>query len=60
LKGREGPIELPIINTNRTVGTMLSHEIAKKWGERAAAGRYDPHQAHGSAGQSFGAFLPRA
>ncbi len=23
-----------IINTNRTVGTMLSHEIAKKWGEK--------------------------
>ena len=28
-------VELPIVNTNRTVGTMLSHTVVKKWGEKA-------------------------
>ena len=27
--------ELPIVNTNRVVGAMLSHEVAKKWGAYA-------------------------
>ena len=27
--------ELPILNINRTVGTMLSHEVVKTWGARA-------------------------
>ena len=27
-------VALPIVNTNRTVGTMLSHTLVKKWGER--------------------------
>ncbi|HTN74744.1 MAG TPA: glutamate synthase-related protein, partial [Pirellulaceae bacterium] len=49
--------ELPIININRTVGTTLSYRIAKKWGgdylpENTIHGKF-----HGSAGQSFGAFL---
>ena len=35
-----------IINTNRTVGTILSHEIAKRWGEELLARRHDPLQAH--------------
>jgi glutamate synthase (NADPH) large chain len=47
---------LPISNTNRTVGTILSHELVKRWGERAA-GRYDPLQVPRDGGQSFGAFL---
>ena len=50
-------IELPIVNTNRTVGTILSHHVAKKIWFGDAAGRYDSHQVPGSAGQSFGAFL---
>ena len=52
-------IELPIINTNRTVGTMLSHAVVTRWGERGLK----PDTIHvrfmGSAGQSFGAFLAR-
>ena len=32
--------ELPIVNTNRTVGTMLSHELVKKHGFSA----YDYHE----------------
>ena len=53
------PVEfvLPINNVNRSVGTMLSSQIAKKYG---AAGLPD-NTIHckfvGSAGQSFGAFL---
>ena len=48
-----------IRNTNRTVGTMLSSEIARKYG--LAGLPDDMIQIHfrGSAGQSFGAFLSR-
>jgi glutamate synthase domain-containing protein 3 len=49
--------ELPIINTNRTVGTILSHEIAKKWGEACLPDGTIHFKFTGSAGQSFGAFL---
>lgn len=51
-------IELPIRNVNRTVGTMLGHEITKRW--RGAGLPDDTIRIHftGSAGQSFGAFVP--
>jgi glutamate synthase (NADPH/NADH) large chain len=57
--GSKVRVELPIVNVNRTVGTMLSHEVAKVWGERALP--YDTIHVNfkGSAGQSFGAFLAR-
>jgi glutamate synthase (NADPH/NADH) large chain len=51
--------ELEIINTNRTVGTILSHEIAKRWGEECLPDDTIHFKLHGSAGQSFGAFLAR-
>ena len=44
--GEQGSAELKIINTNRTVGTILSHEIAKRWGRKLPARRHDPLQAH--------------
>lgn len=52
-------INLPIKNINRTVGTMLSGEIAKRHG-----GDYLPDNTircklTGTAGQSFGAFLAK-
>jgi glutamate synthase (NADPH) large chain len=51
--------ELPIRNVNRTVGAMLSGEIARRYGSEGL----DPETIHfkftGSAGQSFGAFLAR-
>ena len=50
-------IRLPIRNTHRTVGAMLSGDIARKHG---AAGLKDDtihFKFTGSAGQSFGAFL---
>ena len=50
-------IELPIINTNRTVGTILSHNIAKRFGEEGLPDNTIQIHFNGSAGQSFGAFL---
>ena len=56
--GQHVEIDLPIRNTNRTVGTMLGHEITKRWkGAGLPDGTIDIRFS-GSAGQSFGAFLP--
>ena len=58
-KGDKVSIDLPVVNTNRVVGTMLSHEITRKWG---AAGLPDDTveiKLNGSAGQSLGAFITR-
>jgi hypothetical protein len=52
-------ITLPIRNVHRTVGAMLSGQIARKYGSAGL----EPGTIHckfsGSAGQSFGAFLAR-
>jgi glutamate synthase (NADPH/NADH) large chain len=58
-RGEKVSIDMPIRNINRTVGTMLSHEIAKHYGHDGL-----PHDTihvrfAGSAGQSFGAFLAK-
>ncbi len=51
-------IELPIRNVNRTVGTLLGHEVTKVWkGAGLPDGTIDIRFT-GSAGNSFGAFLP--
>ncbi len=55
--GKPVRAELEIINTNRTVGTILSHEIAKRWGEQCLPDDTIHFKFTGSAGQSFGAFL---
>ncbi len=58
-EGQRVEIDLPIRNTNRTVGTMLGHEITKIWkGAGLPDGTIDVRLT-GSAGQSFGAFVPR-
>jgi glutamate synthase (NADPH) large chain len=49
--------ELPIINTDRAVGTILSHTLVKKWGNRMLHHDTIHIKFKGSAGQSFGAFL---
>ena len=52
-------LEMPIRNVNRTVGTMLGHEVTKRYGgEGLPEGTISLHFT-GSAGQSFGAFVPR-
>ena len=54
-----GPVEvsLPIRNRNRTVGAMLSGEIAMRYGEEGLPEDSIQIRFSGSAGQSFGAFL---
>ena len=47
----------PIRNANRTVGTMLSGEVAKRFGESGLDDDTIRINFEGSAGQSFGAFL---
>jgi glutamate synthase (NADPH/NADH) large chain len=56
-RGESVNIELPIINTNRTVGTILSHHLMKRWGEDGLPDDTIHIKFNGSAGQSFGAFL---
>jgi glutamate synthase (NADPH/NADH) large chain len=49
----------PIMNVNRTVGTMLGNAVTRRW---AGAGLPDDTISidfKGSAGQSFGAFVPK-
>jgi glutamate synthase (NADPH/NADH) large chain len=50
---------LPIRNVNRTVGTMLSGEIARRYGHEGLPDSTVHVQFNGTAGQSFGAFLAR-
>ncbi|MGH9148126.1 MAG: glutamate synthase-related protein, partial [Vicinamibacterales bacterium] len=55
------PVELtlPIRNVNRTVGTMLGSEITRRYGGEGLPDQTIRINFSGSAGQSFGAFLPR-
>ena len=46
----------PILNTDRTVGTILSNEISKKYGSDGLPGDTIHFKFTGTAGQSFGAF----
>ncbi|WP_407564284.1 glutamate synthase large subunit [Streptomyces sp. 184] len=48
-----------IRNINRTVGTMLGHEVTKKFGGEGLPDDAIDITFTGSAGQSFGAFVPR-
>ena len=50
-------ISLPIVNVNRALGTMLSSQIARKYGGKGLADNTIHCKFNGSAGQSFGAFL---
>ena len=58
-RGEKVTIEMPIRNVNRTVGTMLSSEVAKKYGNSGLADDTIHVRFAGSAGQSFGAFLAK-
>ncbi len=49
----------PISNTNRTVGTMLGHEVTKRHGGDGLPPDTITINFTGSAGQSFGAFVPK-
>ncbi|MCU0248391.1 MAG: glutamate synthase-related protein, partial [Bryobacter sp.] len=52
-------IKLPIRNVHRTVGAMLSGQIARRYGSEGLPQGTVKFQFTGSAGQSFGAFLAK-
>jgi glutamate synthase (NADPH/NADH) large chain len=58
-RGEKVTIETPIRNINRTVGTMLSWQIARRYGHEGLPDDTIHIRLAGSAGQSFGAFLAR-
>jgi glutamate synthase (NADPH/NADH) large chain len=51
-------IDLPIRNTERAVGTMLGHRVTRARGENGLPSGSIDVRLTGSAGQSFGAFMP--
>ena len=51
-------IDLPIGNGDRAVGTMLGHEVTRRFGSQGLAPETIDVTLTGSAGQSLGAFLP--
>jgi glutamate synthase (NADPH/NADH) large chain len=52
-------LELPVRNVNRTVGTMLGYQLTRRWGGEGLPDNTIDVTLTGSAGQSFGAFVPR-
>ncbi len=55
--GERVVIHSPVVNINRTVGTILSHNVAKKYGQAGLPDDTIRIKLSGSAGQSLGAFL---
>jgi glutamate synthase (NADPH/NADH) large chain len=58
-RGAPVRLKMPIKNTDRTTGAMLSGEIAKRYGHEGLPHDTIVAQFAGTAGQSFGAFLAR-
>ena len=52
-------IEIPVSNVNRTVGTLLGHHLTKNHGGEGLPDNTIDINMAGSAGQSFGAFVPK-
>ncbi|MGC4405780.1 glutamate synthase-related protein [Methyloversatilis sp. MC4-4] len=57
--GKPVVVESPITNVNRTAGTMLSHEVARRYGHKGLPDNTIMVKLSGTAGQSFGAFIAR-
>ena len=59
-KGQRVEASIPIKNTNRTVGTIVGSELTRRYGPEGL--EEDTIKLHfsGSAGQSFGAFVPKS
>jgi glutamate synthase (NADPH/NADH) large chain len=51
-------IDLPIVNANRSVGAMLGGEVARRYGGDGLPDETIAVTLRGTAGQSFGAFVP--
>jgi glutamate synthase (NADPH/NADH) large chain len=58
-RGEKVIAELPIRNVHRVVGTITGGEVTKKWGAAGLPEDTIQIRFKGSAGQSFGAFLPK-
>jgi glutamate synthase (NADPH/NADH) large chain len=58
LDGAPVRLELPVRNVNRTVGTMLGSLVTRRYGEQGLPDGTIEVTLRGSAGQSFGAFVP--
>ena len=58
-RGEKVKAELPIINVNRVVGTIVGSEVTKKHGVNGLPEDTIYLKFNGSAGQSFGAFMPK-
>ncbi|HEX5538464.1 MAG TPA: glutamate synthase subunit alpha, partial [Methylophilaceae bacterium] len=56
-RGEKVLIEAPIVNTNRTVGAMLSNQVAVRYGHAGLPNDTITVKFTGTAGQSFAAFL---
>ena len=56
--GRPVTIDTPIRNVNRTVGTLLGHEVTKAYGGEGLPDDTIVVNLTGSAGNSLGAFVP--
>src|SRR5205085_7872543 len=59
LDARPVSLELPVRNVNRTVGTVLGSMVTRRFGGEGLPDGTVDLTFTGSAGQSFGAFLPR-
>ncbi|HEY2156002.1 MAG TPA: glutamate synthase large subunit, partial [Isosphaeraceae bacterium] len=58
-RGEAVEIDMAIRNVNRTVGTILGSELTRKYGAPGLPDDTIKIRFTGSAGQSFGAFVPR-
>ena len=58
-RGEKVSAELPITNVDRVVGTILGNEITRSHGAKGLPDGTVNLRFNGSAGQSFGAFVPR-
>ena len=58
VNGKSVRLDMPVRNVNRTVGTMLGSEVTRRFGGAGLPENTIDITFHGSAGQSFGAFIP--
>jgi glutamate synthase (NADPH/NADH) large chain len=58
-EGKKVVLDVPISNTNRTVGTMLSNQIATRFGHAGLPDDSIHINFNGTSGQSFAAFLAK-
>ncbi len=57
--GKQVDLHFPIRNVNRVVGTIVGSEVSKRYGEKGLPEDTITLRFTGSAGQSFGAFVPK-